>query len=193
MAPFAFLSIRLFAIFLVVEGLVDLGQLALVWPATGPEGERLLSPSTLFMPLVPPVAGIALWFVAAPLARAAQLPQSNSTDDMAIGIELWTRLVTVLFGLYLIATSIPGLAATVVRSLEQSAAVQDASIGELVFTDSASLYQLTFAGARLAIGLVLVIGRVGVYRFITFLRTFGSDKGRANQPGQADDAESGRR
>lgn len=194
MAALAYLSVRMLAIFLVVEGLLDLGQVALMWPMVGPDGERIMSASMLAMPLVPPIAGVVMWFAAKPLALVAQLPGSSSASDVAVGADEWTRLVIVLFGLYLVATATPSLVAVAIRTFAQSSALPDTSITALMFRDSSASYEIAHSGTRVALGFLLIIGRGGMFTFVRFVAAGGSrSKGSSNQVVQSDGQNPGRR
>jgi len=118
------------------------------------------------------VAGIAIWFAAAPLARLAQLPGKFPDDSAEIHTNDWTRLVVVVFGLFLIVTSIPSMAALFVQSFQHSRVMAETTIMELLVNDQSNWYQITHSGTRFLLGVVMVIGRVGVVWFVNFLRNF---------------------
>ena len=194
MMSFAYLSIRLFAIYLVVNSLVNLVQLGFTWPIISDQMGPYAAAFPLLFALFAVVVGVIIWFLAGPIARLALPPGQRPADEIDLQTNDWTRLVVVIFGLYLIVTSIPSIASLMVLSVQQSSVMAETSIKDMITGDRSNWSQLTYSGTRFLLGLAMVIGRTGVVRFVMFLKSFAlGDKPPPNQTKKAPASQAGTR
>ena len=177
MPAFAFLTIRLLAIFLIVEGLLSFSSVVFMWPMTDPDGNRLLDTSMLLVPLFPPIAGVLIWFSASRLSQLALPATLQAADIISIDTAAWTRLVVVVFGLYLVVVALPNLAAVAARAAEMSGAVPETSVMALMRNDSSISMQVTHSAAQLLLGLILALGPIAATKLVALLSKSGASGG----------------
>jgi len=170
---FAYLTIRLFAIYFVFNSLFSLIQLSLTWPMLSEQTGSFSAALPLLFAVLVVALGLVLWFAAGPIAQLALPPGQGSTSEFQPHAEDWTRLVVVIFGLYLVITALPSIASLLVRSAQQSSIMSETSMRDVITGDQSNWSQLAYSGTRLLLGLIMLIGRTGIVRFTTFLKNFG--------------------
>jgi len=126
--------------------------------------------------LVQFVTALVLWFLAPQLSRF-MLEASDS--DVAIPkpmAESVVRIVFIVFGVYLIASSIPSLASLVFRVFEvTSSIVVELPLAEMLDATQGANSQLIYEAARISLGIVFIVGNVGFARFVQWARNFALD------------------
>jgi len=181
----AYLTIRLFAIYLLINSLMGLVQLGFTWPVLTAQIGWWPATLPLLVAVFAVGAGVIIWFAAGPISRLAVPPGQEAVEAVDPPTSDWTRLVVVVFGLYLIVTAIPNIASLIVEGSQQSSNVEETSIMDMMMENRSMWSQLAYSGTRLLLGLVMVIGRTGAVQFISLLKTFGlGGKSPPDQPVQ---------
>ena len=167
------IAIRLLALFTILQAVQMLPYLTASFSA----GDSLISTygvSALF----PLVLGCLLW-VLTPLFASWMTGRYRETEpSTGIAVQAVLRTVTVLFGLYLLINAIPNLVYITIWAMDYNS--QNSTAGQSLYDslfgrDSTRPWSADIAAelTRIALGVVLLLGRPGLERGTLWLRDFG--------------------
>jgi hypothetical protein len=156
---------RLFAVYLAITGIYLVAtSIALNHEESGTVPTALV----FFAAIVPMVAAVALWLFPLTIARKLLPAMKDSQSGQPIGSSNALKIGLTLMGVWLLAQSVPDVIYwTILWS--QTRTVGDPNLS-LMATDVA---RMASAGARLLIGMLLVVGSARLNHILLKLR-FGS-------------------
>lgn len=168
----ALVAIRILALYLGVNLLVALPIVASI--ATG--NSDFVSATYLLPYVLQLVAVVILWLFAQPLSRMLLKDVVADDEIPTPAAESIVRVVFVVFGVYLVATSIPSFASTVVQALENTrSAAAELSVLDRLVSGGSSTSQLAFGITRLVVGMAFLVGNAGFTKFVQRAKNFGLD------------------
>jgi hypothetical protein len=151
-------GVRLFAIFLVVVGVRQIGAIVVILRFDSPSiGQLAITALIVGFPLV--LAGF-LWVFAGQISRRIAPELNDKEEAERLGEIGWFSVGSVLLGLYLVATAGSGL-------IYWSAAYYRSHIRNDLLPDL--LAQLFLLG----LGLILILGVSGITKLYWYLKWYG--------------------
>ncbi len=168
----AFVAIRVLALYLGVNVLVALPIMA----SMAMDSSELFSMIYVMPYLLQLVGAVVLWFFAQPFSRLLLTGVSVDYEIPMPAEDSIVRVVFVVFGVYLIAASIPSLASAVFQALENTrSAAAGLSVMDRLVSGGSSASQLVFGLTRLVIGFAFLIGNSGFTRLVQRAKNAGLD------------------